>query len=82
MAIKEITYHELRELSYMGANVLHEETIFPIQSLNIPINIKNTNRPMDSGTLILDECSDNTQPITGIAGKKILYLSQFLKSYV
>ena len=46
-AIKEITYAELRELSYMGANVLHEETVFPVQSLNIPINLKNTNLPED-----------------------------------
>lgn len=82
MAIKEITYHELRELSYMGANVLHEETIFPIQSLNIPINIKNTNRPMDSGTLILDECSDNTQPITGIAGKKNFISFSIFKNHM
>ncbi|MDE6584722.1 MAG: aspartate kinase, partial [Anaeroplasmataceae bacterium] len=51
-AIKEITYAELRELSYMGANVLHEETVFPVQSLNIPINLKNTNDPLNPGTLI------------------------------
>lgn len=68
--IKEITYHELRELSYMGANVLHEETIFPVQELNIPINIRNTNQPDDVGTLILNDCSDKSQIVTGIAGKK------------
>ena len=48
--IKEISYEELRELSYMGANVLHEDTIFPVQELDIPINIKNTNSPLDEGT--------------------------------
>ena len=69
-AIKEITYVELRELSYMGASVLHEETVFPVQSLNIPINLKNTNDPSHPGTLIKNECSDTSQTITGIAGKK------------
>ena len=69
-AIKEITYFELRELSYMGASVLHEETVFPVQSLNIPINLKNTNDPSHPGTLIKNECSDTSQIITGIAGKK------------
>lgn len=81
-AIKEITYHELRELSYMGANVLHEETIFPIQSLNIPINIKNTNRPEDEGTLILEECHINDQPITGIAGKKNFVSFSIFKNHM
>lgn len=69
-AIKEITYVELRELSYMGASVLHEETVFPVQSLNIPINLKNTNDPSHPGTLIKHECTDTSQTITGIAGKK------------
>ncbi len=69
-AIKEITYNELRELSYMGANVLHEETVFPVQQLNIPIHIKNTNRPDDFGTIISNNCVDTTQIITGISGKK------------
>ncbi len=68
--IKEISYEELRELSYMGANVLHEDTIFPVQELEIPINIRNTNRPDDAGTIITSKCTDNTQIITGIAGKK------------
>lgn len=68
--IKEITYEELRELSYMGANVLHEDTIFPVQELDIPINIRNTNKPNDSGTIITSKCTDNSQIITGIAGKK------------
>ncbi|MCM1131723.1 MAG: aspartate kinase [Roseburia sp.] len=69
-AIKEITYEELRELSYMGANVLHEETVFPVQSLNIPINLKNTNEPENPGTLIKNVCDDTTEIITGLAGKK------------
>lgn len=69
-AIKEISYNELRELAYMGANVLHEETVFPVQQLNIPIHIKNTNKPEDYGTVISNDCSDNTQIITGISGKK------------
>lgn len=70
--ISVITYSELRELSYMGAGVLHEDAIFPVRSANIPINIKNTNAPQDAGTLIVPT---NTAPasehvITGIAGKK------------
>ncbi|MDE6407704.1 MAG: aspartate kinase [Anaeroplasmataceae bacterium] len=69
-AIKEITYEELRELSYMGANVLHEETVFPVQSLNIPINLKNTNDPDNPGTLIKNVCDDTSEIITGLAGKK------------
>lgn len=69
-SIKEITYNELRELSYMGANVLHEDSIFPVQELNIPIIILNTNEPECPGTIISNECKDNSQAITGIAGKK------------
>lgn len=68
--IKEITYEELRELSYMGASVLHEETIFPIQDLNIPIQILNTNAPKEVGTVICRNATDKSQVITGIAGKK------------
>ncbi|MDE7213511.1 MAG: aspartate kinase, partial [Anaeroplasmataceae bacterium] len=69
-AIKEITYEELRELSYMGANVLHEETVFPVQSLSIPINLKNTNDPENPGTLIKNVCEDTSEIVTGLAGKK------------
>lgn len=68
--IKEISYEELRELSYMGANVLHEDTIFPVQELDIPINVKNTNRPLDVGTIITSNPLDTSEIITGIAGKK------------
>ena len=68
--IEEITYDELRELSYMGASVLHEETIFPIKELNIPIYILNTNRPEDAGTKICKDAEKNDCVITGIAGRK------------
>lgn len=70
--IEEITYSELRELSYMGAGVLHEDAIFPVRSANIPINIKNTNAPKDPGTLIVPGGTENSPKylITGIAGKK------------
>ncbi len=71
VAINTITYRELRELSYMGASVLHEDAIFPVRSAGIPINIKNTNRPEDPGTWIVE--STGVKPefgITGIAGKK------------
>lgn len=70
IGVEEITYDELRELSYMGASVLHEETISPIRELDIPINILNTNRPQDKGTLILKESTKTDNIITGIAGKK------------
>lgn len=69
--IGTITYRELRELSYMGAGVLHEEAIFPVRKAGIPINIKNTNAPEDPGTLIVESTSRKTPyTITGIAGKK------------
>ena len=67
-----ITYHELRELSYMGASVFHEEAIYPARSAGIPINIRNTNRPQDVGTWICpdDQTTDKHAYIAGIAGKK------------
>lgn len=69
--IETITYGELRELSYMGASVLHEDAIFPVRKEGIPINIKNTNRPSDSGTMIVEStCKKPKYTITGIAGKK------------
>lgn len=69
--IRKITYRELRELSYMGATVLHEDAIFPVFKANIPINIKNTNAPDDPGTMIVPNVSDeDTDTITGVAGKK------------
>ena len=69
--IKVITYRELRELSYMGASVLHEEAVFPVRRAGIPINIKNTNAPDDEGTMIVENtCNHSAYTITGIAGKK------------
>lgn len=70
--IETITYRELRELSYMGAGVLHEEAIFPVRFAGIPINIRNTNIPTDPGTMIVSTTSDYSSEnvITGIAGKK------------
>ncbi|MCC8066509.1 MAG: aspartate kinase [Clostridiales bacterium] len=69
--IETITYRELRELSYMGATVLHADAIFPLRQEGIPVNIKNTNRPQDPGTLIVeDTCRQPLYTITGIAGKK------------
>ncbi len=71
-SIATITYRELRELSYMGATVLHEDAIFPVRYAGIPINIKNTNAPEDVGTMIVAESSDYDAEkiITGVAGKK------------
>ena len=69
--ISTITYKELRELAYMGATVLHEDAIFPLRQEGIPINIRNTNRPMDRGTMIVEStCNKPRYTITGIAGKK------------
>ena len=70
--IETITYRELRELSYMGATVLHEDAVFPVRSAGIPINIRNTNRPEDKGTMIVSSTThyDTERVITGIAGKK------------
>lgn len=73
--IEVITYRELRELAYMGASVLHEDAIFPVRSAGIPINIRNTNKPGDAGTMIVSDDYDFSKEslcrtITGIAGKK------------
>ena len=69
--IETITYKELRELAYMGASVLHEDAIFPVRKEGIPINIRNTNKPEDKGTLIVEStCRKPRYTITGIAGKK------------
>ena len=82
MVIPEVTYDELRELSYSGAQVLHEGTIFPVREKNIPLNIRNTNAPNDPGTMIRERFSGEQDPsrfITGITGKKdftILHLSK------
>lgn len=70
--VKKISYKELRELSRMGASVIHGDSIFPVRNANIPIHIKNTFRPDDEGTLILpDSCGlSDGNPVVGIAGKK------------
>ena len=71
--IPEVTYDELRELSYSGAQVLHEGTIFPVREKNIPLNIRNTNAPEDPGTMIRESFDTDADPnlfITGITGKK------------
>ena len=72
LPIPEITYRELRELSYMGATVLHEDAIFPVRRAGIPINIRNTNAPEEPGTMIVPKATTNVVDtvITGIAGKK------------
>ncbi len=72
LEINTVTYRELRELSYMGASVLHEDSIFPVKQAGIPINIRNTNRPEDKGTMIVPDTGkyDKAHVITGIAGKK------------
>ena len=73
--IARVTYDELRELSYMGASVLHEDTVFPVRIKDIPVNIRNTNAPDDPGTIIGEKFDDELKEeherfITGIAGKK------------
>ena len=73
VVIPVITYKELRELSYMGFSVLHEDAIFPVRTAGIPINIRNTNKPQDAGTLIIPDSETEetaSRTITGIAGKK------------
>ena len=76
--IKTITYRELRELSYMGASVLHEDAVFPVRKAGIPINIRNTNAPDDEGTWIVEStCHQSKYTITGIAGKKRFCFRQY-----
>ena len=73
-SIPRVTYTELRDLSYTGAQVLHEDTIFPVAEKHIPVNIRNTNDPDHPGTVIMDHFDDEDERsqrfITGIAGKK------------
>lgn len=75
VSVKRITYAELREMSYMGASVLHDEAIFPVKAKNIPLNILNTNDPSHPGTMIMDNCDEYDEKeeplvISGITGKK------------
>lgn len=86
LRIPRITYNELREMSYMGANVLHDDAVFPVRSKNIPINVRNTNDPENPGTMIMNDCSayDEMEPphsVTGIAGKKDYTVITLIKSH-
>ncbi|MFN3167611.1 MAG: aspartate kinase [Phycisphaeraceae bacterium] len=81
--IEAVTYRELRELSYSGARVLHEEAVFPVREANIPVNIRNTNDPEHPGTLIVagdHPRAKQTYQITGIAGRKDFTIIQIEKS--
>lgn len=79
--IEYISYMELRELSYMGAGVLHEEAVFPVRQAGIPINIRNTNAPEDPGTMITTESSyDSHRVLSGIAGKQPFTVINIYKS--
>lgn len=80
--IKYITYRELRELSYMGAGVLHEDAIFPVRFAGVPINIRNTNEPENLGTMIVSHTDvyDTENIITGIAGRKGFYVINIEKA--
>ncbi|MGX7070297.1 aspartate kinase [Gemella bergeri] len=82
--IKVINYSELRELSYMGASVLHEEAIFPVRDKEIPIQIKNTNNPKNTGTIISDNANiiENKNIVTGIAGKKNFSIITIKKNHM
>ena len=85
--IARVTYDELRELSYMGASVLHEDTVFPVRIKDIPVNIRNTNAPDDPGTIIgehfEDELKEETERfITGIAGKRNFSIISIYKSRI
>ena len=68
--IPTLSYRELRELAYMGANVLHEDAVFPVIDLDIPVNVRNTNLPNEPGTLIVRQEGGSSSTITGIAGRK------------
>lgn len=80
--IEYISYQELRELSYMGATVLHEDAVFPVRRAGIPINIRNTNQPDDPGTMIVASLPRNARrrTVTGVAGRKGFSSIQIEKS--
>ena len=85
--IARVTYDELRELSYMGASVLHEDTVFPVRIRDIPVNIRNTNAPDDPGTIIREKFDDELEEeserfITGIAGKRNFSIISIYKSRI
>lgn len=84
--IPRITYSELRELTYMGAKVLHEESVFPVREMNIPLNIRNTNDPSAPGTMIREEFEEDalhSEPyfITGVAGRRGYCIMDIHKSH-
>ncbi len=86
LRIPRITYSELRGMSYMGANVLHDDAVFPVKNKNIPINIRNTNDPSNPGTMIMNDCSeiDEKEPphvLTGITGRKDYSVITIVKSH-
>ena len=70
LPIEYVSYREIRELAYSGASVLHDESIAPCRAKKIPINIRNTNRPEDAGTIIGPTPESTKLPITGVAGRK------------
>ena len=81
IGIEEITYREMRELSYAGFSVFHDEALMPVFKLGIPVNVKNTNNPSAPGTRIVPTRKPNGRPVTGIAadhGFSILYVSKYL----
>ena len=83
--IPTITYSELREMAFMGASVLHEESIMPVKEKGIALNIRNTNRPQDPGTMILesiDESADKGRLITGIAGRRSFTVLTIYKTHI
>ncbi|MBE6041010.1 MAG: aspartate kinase [Clostridiales bacterium] len=85
--IARVTYDELRELSYMGASVLHEDTVFPVRLKDIPVNIRNTNAPEDPGTIIRESFDDELEEeherfVTGITGKKNFSIINIYKSRI
>lgn len=85
--IARVTYDELRELSYMGASVLHEDTVFPVRLKDIPVNIRNTNAPDDPGTIIGERFDDELAEeherfITGITGKRNFSIINIYKSRI
>jgi aspartate kinase len=79
--MRTVTYREIRELAYMGANVFHEEAIFPVSRERIPINIRNTHYPSDPGTLIVHHRDTKDRVVVGIAGKtgfSIIFVEKLL----
>ncbi len=80
--MRQVSYKELRELSYMGARVLHEEAIFPVKEQKIPIHIKNTNCPDEAGTIIVADSNSNKGVVTGIAGRKDFMVFSVEKTFL